>query len=248
MKKLIAGAAVATALLAGANAATLRIPLPDIGTFTSYEDYNPSDTFTGTGFLGIYPTFSTDFGSAGPAFGHVFGLENYNGIFSETELQARLAGLSGATIHSASLNFSIANGSCGNESVLVTSFSTTGTLGYNACAPNNLGSVDPSGITSGANSINITTLVSAAVGADQSYLGLFLAPQGPGHNYLWTDTYAYGGTQADADLVICYTPGSTGPDASGKAALLSSVPDASSTAAPLGLCVSGLLGLKRKKQ
>jgi hypothetical protein len=90
----------------------------------------------------------------------------------------------------------------------VTSFTTTGTLGFNASPPNNLGSVTASGITHGANSIDVTSLVQAAVTADQSYLGLYLTPQGPGDSYLWTYTftgYGYNANSAGAQLVINYT-------------------------------------------
>jgi hypothetical protein len=236
MKTIMATAAVASALVVSANAGSLIVNLPDIGTFAGYTDANTSDTFGGSGFLGIYPTFATDEGSSGPQFAHLFGLENYNGIYSETELQASLAGLSGATINSAYLSFSLLSGTSGNESVNVTSFSTAGTLAYNTSAPNDLGSVNAAGITGGANTINVTSLVSGAVDADQAWLGLYLAPQGPGENFLWTYTYgAYGAdaNSADVSLVINYTGGS--------------VPDASSTAALLGLCVTGLVGLKRKK-
>src|ERR1019366_828394 len=68
-----------------AQAGTTTYTIKDAGTFSGYTDTTTSDTFAGTGFVGIYPTYTTDFGSAGPAFAHLLGLENYNGIFSETE-------------------------------------------------------------------------------------------------------------------------------------------------------------------
>jgi hypothetical protein len=235
IKALFASAVMATALVAQLNAQTVTIALPDIGTFGGYTDGNTSDTFTGNGFLGIYPNDGQDNG--GPAFAHLFGLENYGGIYSETELQASLSGLAGDTITSASLNFSLNNGSGGAESVEVTSFSTAGTLGYSESAPNDLASLTANGITLGANSIDVTTLVADAVAANQSYVGLYLSPDGPSSS-LWTYTYSgfgYNADSASADLVINYTP-----------AAAVGVPDASSTAALLGIVVSGL-GLARRK-
>jgi len=225
IKSLIVGAVAASALVASANAATDTISLPDIGTFGGYTDGNTSDTFTGNGFLGIYPPVQ------GTTFAHLFGLEYYGYVYSETELQASLAGLSGAHITSASLNFSINNGAGGNETVGVTSFTSTGTLGYNSSAPNDLGSLNASGITSGANSIDVTSLVQAAVTADQGELGLYLTPEGPAdNNYLWT--YTTGNPDAaSASLVINYTAG---------------VPDGGLTLAMLGMAVSGMAVLRRK--
>jgi hypothetical protein len=204
---LIMGAALAFSAPVYANSVT--IDLPDIGDF-AMVDSNTSHTFTGNGFLGIYPNMPNDLGPTGPAFVNRFGLESYNGIFSETELQASLAGLSGATITSASLNFSLNDGTSGNESVKVTSFTTTGTLGFNTSAPDNLGSVTAAGISGGANSIDITALVTAAVLANQNWLGLYLTPEGPGASYLWTDTW-FNADAAGLKIVINYTSGTSTP-------------------------------------
>jgi hypothetical protein len=159
-------------LVINTSSGSVPISLPDIGTFASYEDYNTSDTFTGTGFLGIYPP-----AEGAPAFAHLFGLENYGYIYSETELQAPISQFLNTTIVSAYLDFSLVDGD-GTTPVTVTSFTTTGTLGYNTSAPNNLGSLVAPGITLGANSINVTTLVQNAINADQNYLGLYLTPTG----------------------------------------------------------------------
>lgn len=171
---------------------------------------------------------------------HVFGLEYYGSSFSETELQASLAGLSGATINSAYLNFSLATGSGGNESVQVTSFNTTGTLGFNAAAPNNLGTVTGAGIQNGANSIDVTSLVSAAVQANQTWLGLYLTPEGPGENYLFTETWI-DPDAAGLEIVIHYTAANN---------VRVSVPESASTAVLLGIgmCLLSLGARKLKPQ
>jgi hypothetical protein len=219
---LVMGAALALSARAGAN--SLTISLPDIGNF-AIEDVNTADTYTGSGFLGIYPNLPNDLGPTGPAFVNRFGLEYYNGIYSATELQASLAGLSGAIITSAFLNFSLSSGSSGSESVKVTSFTTTGTLGFNTSAPNNLGTVIGAGIKGGANSIDVTTLVTAAVLANQTWLGLYLTPEGPGDNFLYTFT-DMNPDAAGLEIVINYTSGNSTPV---------SVPDTFPTVLLLGI-------------
>src|SRR5690349_3076633 len=97
---IAAGFTLAAALSAGA--ATTVYTLPDIGTYPSYQDFTISDTFAGTGFVGIYTSGPTGPGSS---FGHLLGLENYGGIFSETEMEMNISGLSGVT--SATLSFNL---------------------------------------------------------------------------------------------------------------------------------------------
>jgi hypothetical protein len=236
-KRSIRSELLVSSLLAGALSASAQsttISLPDIGTFGGYTDGNQSDTFTGTGFLGIYPDLTGGTGGNG-SFAHLFGLENYGSIYSETELQAPIASLAGDTITSATLSFTMLNGVGGGEYVDVTSFTTTGTLGFNNSAPNDLGSLTATGITTGRNSFDVTSLVQAAVSADQGHLGLFLAPEGPNGN-LWTYTYTgdgYNANSANAQLVINYT---------------SSVPDAASTAAMLSASVGLLAWAKNRRK
>jgi len=128
-------------------------------------------------------------------------------------MESSLAGLAGTTITSATLSFNITDGDTGSETVDVTSFSANGVLGYNASPPNDLGS-ELGTATSGMNSIDVTTLVANAVGAGQSYVGLFLTPQGPALSSLWT--YSEGGTgdnSAAVTLTLDYNPaGAAAPD------------------------------------
>ena len=51
---LALGLALGTTLQARADLTTFTIT--DVGTFTSNIDTNTNDTFSGTGFVGIYPT------------------------------------------------------------------------------------------------------------------------------------------------------------------------------------------------
>jgi hypothetical protein len=227
-------------LLAGrAYALTDTIDLPDIGTFPGLEDYNLTDAFSGNGFVGIYPSPPAP-NAPGPAFGHVFGLEHYVSIYSETELQADIGALAGDAITSAYLDFTIVDGGGDPESVDVTEFvDSSGNLGFNAKPPSDLGEVIGTGIFEGPNSIDVTSLVQNAVGSGKDYLGLYLTPQGPSSaSGLWTYTYAGDGANADSaavSLVINYT--------SVKAA----VPDSGSTLALIAIGIGGIaaFGLRR---
>ena len=67
--------------------------LPDIGDFDGYLNYDTTATYTGSGFVGMYPDF--------PAFAHLMGLEYYSGVFSQTALQVDISALIGKTVLSA---------------------------------------------------------------------------------------------------------------------------------------------------
>ena len=185
-----------TAVAALPARATTTYTIQDIGSFSGYTDTTLSDTFAGTGFVGIYPNFSTDAGTAGPAFAHLLGLENYNGIFSETEMQVNISGLSGATITSAVLSYNLLT-TGGSQGVTATSFTANGSLGFNMTPPNNLGSTTFTS-TGSANSVDVTALLQAAVSGNQNWFGIFLTPNGPGNNYQWTYTYSGFGDSPDA--------------------------------------------------
>jgi len=224
----IAGILALTAL--GAHAGTTTIDITQLYSGNKgYEDTTLSDTFGGTGYLGVYPDTPNEFGAQGPAVAQGFSLEYYDGVYSDVELEASLSGLAGDTITSATLSFGLFSGSGGNETVEVTSFTTNGVLSYHSTAPNDLGDVFGTA-TQGMNSINVTSLVANAVGAGQSYVGLFLTPEGPGQNYLYT--YSEGGTgdnSADVKLTINYSPaGAPG------------VPDGASSLLLFGLGLAGL--------
>jgi hypothetical protein len=173
--------------------ADITYSIQDVGTFTDYEDFNTSDTFAGTGFVGIYPNSP----GPGPAFAHLLGLENYDGVFSETEMQVDISALAGATITSAILSYNLLNGGDGSEGVTATSYTTTGSLGFNQTPPNNLGSTTFTSTGLSANSVDVTALLQAAINANQNWFGLYLTPNGPGDNYQWT--YTYSGFEANPD-------------------------------------------------
>ncbi|MBN1909149.1 MAG: hypothetical protein JW818_05365 [Pirellulales bacterium] len=179
--------------------AVITYTITDVGTFSGYWDYNTADTFSGTGFVGIYPGLPNDYGPQTPSFAHLLGLENYNGVYSETEMQVDISALAGSTVTSAILSYTLLDGGSGSQQVTVTSYSADGTLRFNATPPDNLGTVTYTSTGLSANSVDVTTLVQNRVGAD--WLGLFLSPDGPGQNFQWTYTSADHGEAPDSALV-----------------------------------------------
>jgi len=191
-----------------------------------YADNNHATTFSGTGYVGIYPTYD------GGSFAQLMGLENPGDIFSETEMDIALSGLAGDVITSATLSFDVTDGG-GTEGLTISSFGSTGTLGYNAYAPAAIGSVGGS-VTSGNNSYNVTSLIAGAVNANDSYVGLYLTPDGSAS--LWT--YSEGGVGDDSAhmrLTINYAP--------------AAVPDSGSSwvLAAIGLGMMALFGRRLKR-
>jgi hypothetical protein len=203
---LTAAFSVAAGVTLSAWAGSTTYVLPDVGNFSDYLDSNLSDTFSGTGFVGIYPYLPNDVGPAGPAFAHLWGLENYNGIFSETELQVDISGLAGKTVTGATLSYVLRDGGGGSQSVKITSYTSTGLLGFNTAPPNDLGSVVFTSNGLAGNSADVTALVENAVMAGQNWLGLFLAPEGPGQNFQYSYTTGFGGDEALARLDVTFTP------------------------------------------
>jgi hypothetical protein len=199
-----AAAGIAT-LVAGsdADAASITYTITDIGTFAGYSDGTQTDTFSGTGFVGIYP----DGGGNGPsgAFVHLFGLENYGSVYSETELEVDISALDGQHITSATLSYVIANGDGGAATISATSYSANGTLSYNNVPPNDLGSVSYTSNQLSSNSVDVTSLLQSQATANATWFGLFLVPTTDSNQ--WTYTYSGFGDNsdsADVRLTVVY--------------------------------------------
>lgn len=208
--RVAAGALGLAMTLVGApstRAATITYALPDVGTFAGFTDSSIADTFGGTGFAGIYSTFPLPPGfvrPAEPAFVHIFGLEYHEAIYSATEMQVDVSALLGATINSATLSYFVSQGT-GPQSVMATSYSTSGTLGFNMTPPDDLGSVVFTSTGGSVNGVDVTTLLEARLASSATWFGLYLTPLGPGHHDQWSFTL----DNRDAALVrltVDYTP------------------------------------------
>jgi|SRR5579859_2064756 len=199
--------------------------IQDLGTYAGYEDTTLSDTFAGTGFVGIYSTAGQ--GPSG-AFGHLFGLENYNGAYSESELEVNISGLS--DVSSAILSYNLLNGSAGSQSVTVTSFSANGSLGFNQTPPSNLGTTTFTSTGLSANSVDVTTLLQNAIAANQTWFGLYLTPNGPNDSQ-WTYTWS-------AD--------NANPNSASVQLTVTTVPEPSTFALAIVPAALALIGIRRR--
>jgi len=181
-----------------AKAGTITYILPDVNTSPGYQDYNTADTFSGTGFVGIYPA-----AEGTPAFVHLFGLENYGTVYSETALQADVSALHGYVVTSAVLSYTLVNGGSDPQTVTATSFDANGTLAYADSPPSDLGSTTFTSNGQASNSVDVTGLLSARLAAGQSWFGLYLTPNGNVSQTAFQYTYTsadYGGNADSADV------------------------------------------------
>ncbi len=172
-----------------AKAGTITFALPDVNTSAGYWDFNTADTFSGTGFVGDSYPLPVE---GTPAFAHLFGLENYGSVYSETELQADVSALHGLAVTSAILSYTLLNGASNSQSVTATSFDANGTLAYATAPPSDLGSTNFISNGLASNSVDVTALLNARLAAGKSWFGLYLTPNGNVSRgaYQWTFTSA----------------------------------------------------------
>ena len=191
-------AACVVILLAAAGqtrAGLIAYQIEDIGAFAGFTSPNTGQTYSGTGFVGMY---------AANEFGHLFGLEGSD--YSRTALQVDISALAGSTITSALLTFDLLDGSSATQNVTVTSFTANGNLGYFWTPPDNLGSdlFSVEGQTS--NAFDITAFLQERINAGADWLGLHL--QGSSQSQ-WTYTHGgagYTSDRAGMRLIVDYTP------------------------------------------
>jgi hypothetical protein len=200
MTKILGSAAIAASLAASAaHAGTATYTLLDIGTWAGYSTTDVSGTYTGDGFLGMYNTVAV----GQPEFAHLFGLEGPD--YSRTEAQVGISGLAGKTITSATLSFDLISFFSGGN-VTVNGFGGDGNLGYNWDSP-----AATYGSTTGAlapvSSIDVTSIVAAAAGANEDWLDLHLVSDTRSN---WTYTFPDFGTNSDsaqARLTVTFSDG-----------------------------------------
>lgn len=182
------------ALLASASSAigsSITYTISDINTSPNYTSSNVGQTFSGTGFVGMY-----NFGAPGE-FAHLFGLESTN--FSRTAIQVDLSALAGATISSAILSFSILDGQGGTQSITLGSYLEDGQLGYE-WAPTFVDSANYN-VSNGANALNVTGFVSDFVSNNDLWLGMHLSGSSL---YQWTYTDGGRADRAEVRLTVEY--------------------------------------------
>ena len=198
LNTLLAGAAVAviaSLAAASANADTLTLALPDIGTFEGYTADNVGQTYSGNGFVGVY-SFNQ--------FGHLFGLE---GDFSRTIAEADVSALSGLNISSATFSFDLFEAGATGSTTTVSGYAGTGALGYLFDAPAADFGTASTVLVAGTNTFDVTGIVAAAAAAGQGNLNLFFQNSQGGD---WTYTYpgfGYDLDRAHARLTVEYSAG-----------------------------------------
>lgn len=196
MKRTVLAVVTAAAMTLAARANSISYVLTDINTSSDYTVANTGQTFSGNGFVGLY---GSDV-SPTEQFAHLFGLELVN--FSRTAIQVDVAALAGVAITSAYLTFDILDGNGSPQSVTVSSYLGDGALGYD-WAP----TAEASGVYSvggGANSLDVTALISSIISAGNPWLGLHLMGS---TNYMWTYTdngYGYDVDRANVRLTVNY--------------------------------------------
>ncbi len=191
-KKLLTGFAIGCSALIGASisgATTLNYNILEIGDFPYYTNTNISDTYSGTGFVGIYPD----------KFVHLFGIEQT--AYSRTALQVDVSALAGFTINNAYLTFDLLNGSHDTQNVTFSSFDANGILGHFW----NITAIDTQtsaikGLSS--NSVDVTNLLTNRLATGDNWFGLHL--QGT-DAYQWSYTSnIYNPDSAHMRLVVDY--------------------------------------------
>jgi len=182
------------------RAGVVTFQVNDIGSFAGYAALNTGQTYSGTGFVGMY---------SNNRFAHLLGVDAQ--YPSRTAMQIDISALAGSTITSALLTFDLLDGSSATQNVTVTSFTADGNLGYFWTPPDNLGSdlFSVNGRTS--NALDITAFLQERIDAGADWLGLHL--QGSS-TYQWTWTHnepGYGPDAAGVRLIVDYTPASSPP-------------------------------------
>lgn len=201
MKQLLA--VIPMLFAAHASAGVLSYSLTDIGSFSGTKNTDITSTYAGTGYLGMYNN----------AWGHLFGAERSNQ--SRTLMQVDIGALAGKSITSAFLTFDLKDGDTGTQAGTLVGFDAgSGQLAYGWNAPTeNYGAVAASLVGRAANSIDITSLLAASVGAQDSWFGMHLKGS---TRYQWSvaNSGSYGPDRANVRLTVNYEDAAQVPEPS----------------------------------
>lgn len=228
MKRLLTGIAL-SALIAipTTQAASSSTTILDFGAFGGYTEANMGQTFSGTGFIGMYGTAQ----NGGDYFAHLFGIEgNGSDDYSRTVGQVDVDFLNGQTILSASFEFFIVNNYGGGAGTFTGFDNPSGEIGYIWDAPGaNLGNAAFSPVA-GWNAIDVTDIVQDAADGNTDWLGFHLQ-SGPGNNWTYT---SFEGDEAQVRLVVEYGE--------------QPVPEVQHYAAMLGAAMAGVEMMRRRRK
>jgi hypothetical protein len=168
----------------------------------TYENTPTTTTFQGTGFAAMRPY----------CFAPYFAFENYSGSpWTRTTMAIDISPLAGATVSHATLSYVLAYGTAGPATMVLTSYSSTGTLAYSFPDPPNVISAQMyTSIGMQQNVLDVTSQVAERVDGGANWLGLYFTMVSPTAQQ-WTPAYfaypgAFDGAQVRLTVDYGYPP------------------------------------------
>ncbi len=190
LKGLVASFALAVSGFA--NAGLITYELEDLAEFTSYSNGNTAQTFSGTGFVGMYTR----------SFAHLFRLEG-DRTQAQNNLQIDISGLSGATINSAFLSFQLLDAVSGTSNFNIDGYDSNGLLshlqGFTGADYGSQSFVTNG--TTGIQSFDITSILNSALASNENWLGLNVYRTGGDNQWTWTGSSSFSTRSSDEAML-----------------------------------------------
>jgi hypothetical protein len=166
-KKFLFPTLICLALSFSCQAATITYSIPSLVNAERPDYLSTSATWTGTGYVGMYS------GHGGPHFLLNFAIsENIANV--RVAIEVDVSGLRGQTVNSALLQYDATLHPPGSsQPMTLTAFTANGTLGFFLNPPNMLMAGSAIAVD-GANSIDVTRLLNAALQTDSAWFGLHM--------------------------------------------------------------------------